>query len=68
MNPNEKPCFATNQGDWRGSTTMSASSFHTGGVHALLGDGSVRFISENIDYNTWTAIGTRNGGEKVGEF
>ncbi len=68
MNPNEKPCFATNQGDWRGSTVMSASSFHTGGVHALLGDGSVRFISENIDYNTWTALGTRNGGETVGEF
>lgn len=27
----------------------SASSYHVGGVHALFGDGSVRFISENID-------------------
>src|SRR6185503_11163628 len=26
------------------------SSWHTGGVHVLLGDGRVRFISENIDY------------------
>lgn len=25
------------------------SSFHTGGVHALMGDGAVRFISDNID-------------------
>ena len=65
MNPNEKPCFATNQGDWRGSSIMSASSFHTGGVQTLLGDGSVHFFSENIDYDTWAAIGTRNGGETV---
>ncbi|RLS57849.1 MAG: DUF1559 domain-containing protein [Planctomycetota bacterium] len=68
MNPNEKPCFATNQGDWRGSTTMSSSSYHTGGVHGLMGDGAVRFLSENIDYNTYASIGTRNGNETVGEF
>lgn len=68
MNPNEKPCFATNQGDWRGSTTMSASSFHTGGVHGLMSDGAVRFFSENIDYDLWASIGTRNGNEVVGEF
>ncbi len=68
MNPNEKPCFATDQGDWRGSTTMGASSYHTGGVQGLLCDGSVRFVSENIDYNTWASIGTRNGNETLGEF
>jgi len=68
MNPNEKPCFATNQGDWRGSTTMSASSYHTGGVQSLMADGAVRFIGENIDYDTYVAIGTRNGNEVVGEF
>jgi prepilin-type N-terminal cleavage/methylation domain-containing protein/prepilin-type processing-associated H-X9-DG protein len=30
-------------------TVLSASSHHTGGVQCLMADGSVRFISENID-------------------
>jgi prepilin-type N-terminal cleavage/methylation domain-containing protein len=68
MNPNEKPCFATNQGDWRGSTTMSASSHHTGGVHVLMTDGAVRFVSDNINFDTWAGIGTRNGSETIGDF
>ncbi|WP_417388213.1 DUF1559 domain-containing protein [Gimesia sp.] len=44
------------------------SSFHVGGAHFVLGDGSVRFISENIDQGTLSAITTRNGREVVGEF
>jgi prepilin-type N-terminal cleavage/methylation domain-containing protein len=44
------------------------SSQHTGGGHHLLGDGSVRFISENIDANTYSALTTRAGGEVIGEF
>ncbi len=43
-------------------------SFHTGGVQVLLGDGAVRFISENIDGQTLAALGTRGRGEVVGEF
>ena len=35
----------------RNSTT--ASSFHDGGVHVALGDGSVRFVSENINRSVW---------------
>jgi prepilin-type N-terminal cleavage/methylation domain-containing protein/prepilin-type processing-associated H-X9-DG protein len=48
--------------------SMSASSRHTGGAHVLLSDGSVRFASENIDVNLWRGLGTRNGGEVIGEF
>lgn len=47
---------------------VSARSQHIGGVHALTGDGAVRFVSENVDRATWRAVGTRAGGEMVGEF
>jgi hypothetical protein len=43
-------------------------SFHTGGVHVLLGDGAVRFLSENIDGNTLISLATRTRGDIVGEF
>ena len=42
---------------------MSFGSNHTGGCQFLLGDGSVHFISENIDYNTYLAGGSIGGGE-----
>ena len=43
-------------------------SLHVGGVHALLGDGTVRFISENIDLQTARRLFGRDEGETVGEF
>ncbi|MFO1001243.1 MAG: DUF1559 domain-containing protein [Planctomycetaceae bacterium] len=51
-----------------GKATMAANSRHIGGVHTLLCDGSVRFTSENIDLGVWRAVGTRGGGETIGEF
>lgn len=43
-------------------------SQHVGGLHMCMTDGSVRFISENIDYNTWTTLGDKADGRTVGEF
>ncbi len=43
-------------------------SFHTGGAQVLLGDGSVRFLSENIDAMLHRGMHSRNGGEILGEF
>lgn len=40
-------------------------SDHKGGANVLFGDGSVRFISQNIYPWTWVALSTRNGGEVV---
>ena len=46
----------------------SARSAHPGGVHAALVDGSVQFVSESIDLETWRALATRAGSEVVGEY
>lgn len=46
----------------------SFSSFHTGGYQFALGDGSVRFISENLDKNTYYAITAISNGWVTGEF
>ncbi|QDT42595.1 Type II secretion system protein G precursor [Gimesia alba] len=43
-------------------------SDHVGGAHFLLGDGAVRFVSENIDAGTLDALATKSGGEVIGEF
>ena len=44
------------------------SSWHTGGTFFCLGDGSVRFVSENIDGNLYVWLSTRHGQETIGEF
>lgn len=43
-------------------------SDHTGGCHCLLGDGSVRFVSQYLDAFVWAGLCTRAGGEITGEF
>jgi len=43
-------------------------SVHTGGAHFLMTDGTVRFISENIDYPTFVWINRIKEGVPVGEF
>ncbi|QDT82623.1 DUF1559 domain-containing protein [Gimesia chilikensis] len=43
-------------------------STHTGGMHVLLADGAVRFISENIDTNTRLNLANISDGNPLGEF
>ncbi len=43
-----------------------AVSHHTGGLPVSLCDGSVRFLSQGIDPNTWWAAVTPKGGEVLG--
>ena len=47
---------------------MGFKSRHVGGAQFLLGDGTVRFISDNIDYETYQRLGGRADNRVVGEF
>jgi prepilin-type N-terminal cleavage/methylation domain-containing protein/prepilin-type processing-associated H-X9-DG protein len=47
---------------WR---EVGFSSFHPGGAHFVFVDGSVHFLSENIDQIALTALATREGGELI---
>jgi len=43
--------------------TLGFKSLHPGGAMFCLGDGSVHFISETIDFQLYNELGTRAGGE-----
>jgi hypothetical protein len=43
-------------------------SGHSGGAFVLLGDGSVRFISQFVHQPTWAALSSRAKAEVVGEY
>jgi prepilin-type processing-associated H-X9-DG protein len=43
-------------------------SYHTGGCHFLMGDGSVRFISSSVNGSTYQALGTIAGNETLGGY
>ena len=51
-----------------GSTRMFARSMHEGGVHAGMADGSVRFLSENINRALYSYLGQRADNQVLGEF
>jgi prepilin-type N-terminal cleavage/methylation domain-containing protein len=44
---------------------ITARSYHPGGVNALCGDGSVRFVKSAVSGEIWRALGTMSGGEVV---
>jgi prepilin-type N-terminal cleavage/methylation domain-containing protein len=50
---------------WDWNNNYSFASQHPGGGMFTLGDGSTRFISENINLQTYRALGTMDGGESV---
>jgi len=59
--PNTRSCgfFIVNR------AVMPASSRHPGGTNMLFGDGSVKFIKDSVNLQTYRALGTRNGGEVI---
>jgi prepilin-type N-terminal cleavage/methylation domain-containing protein/prepilin-type processing-associated H-X9-DG protein len=47
------------------NTSSGFKSRHAGGANFTLADGSVQFISENIDYRNYQRLGDRQDGESV---
>lgn len=54
--------------NWPGGHTDQMYSQHVGGCHIMLGDGSVRFVSDSMDMRTFQWLCSRQGGEVIGEF
>ena len=63
---NQKTSAAGADQTWTGNTILN--SFHVGGIHVLLADGSVRFISDNLDFNVLTRLACKDDGQIIGEF
>ncbi len=62
MPPNQHACSIT-AAFGTVDSFIGSSSFHPGGANMLLLDGSVRFVKSSVALMTWTALGTRAGGE-----
>ncbi len=59
------PINTNPQGDFR---CDQWSSTHSSGAHSVMGDGAVRYVSQNLDWRVRRALATRAGSEVVGEF
>ncbi len=59
-------CASNNSSNW--NAIFGFKSQHTGGCQFVLGDGSVRFISQTIDRLTYARLGDKADGGVVGEF
>jgi prepilin-type processing-associated H-X9-DG protein len=77
--PNSVSCIFADA-NWQGWGVWSPTSYHSGGVQCLFGDGSVRFVSDSVNanapaadsdytgqsrYGVWGALGTPRGGESA---
>jgi prepilin-type N-terminal cleavage/methylation domain-containing protein/prepilin-type processing-associated H-X9-DG protein len=59
------PCVESTEDG--GGNKYSARSRHLGGVNVAFADGSVAFIRDGINPDTWKALSTMNGGEVIDE-
>lgn len=69
--PGEPPGSDSSQNcnDYRiWQTSQGFKSLHPGGAQFVLADGSVRFLSETIDYMTYQRLGDRRDRQPVGQF
>jgi prepilin-type N-terminal cleavage/methylation domain-containing protein/prepilin-type processing-associated H-X9-DG protein len=65
--PNTRACSNAPVDTWGQDPwgTAPPNSMHPGGVNVCMSDGSVKFIKDSVNLNTWWGLGTRNGGEVI---
>ena len=72
--PNNKGVPTHESGPWPTTTVTAGNqaganeepfSFHKGGINALFGDGSVRFVKDSVNLQTFRAVLTLKGQEVV---
>jgi prepilin-type N-terminal cleavage/methylation domain-containing protein len=64
--PNSQTTTPGSSLPYRNNTIIN--SFHTGGIFVLLTDGSVRFVSDYMNFQTLKKLAHRGDGQVVGEF
>ena len=73
MTPNTISCTGTpdastyiSNATWGGiGAAITATSNHPAGVNVGFGDGSVKFVKDSVNFQTWWDIGTRAGKEII---
>jgi hypothetical protein len=57
---NSKTAGAGANMTWGGNTILN--SYHTGGIHVMMGDGSVHFVSDNMNFVTFQQLCVKDDG------
>jgi prepilin-type N-terminal cleavage/methylation domain-containing protein len=61
----ERPCTPATQ---QSGSISAARSRHPGTVAVMMGDSSIRSVSDGIDMAVWRALGSARKGDTVGDF
>jgi prepilin-type N-terminal cleavage/methylation domain-containing protein len=65
INPKGAPATGTDN-TYDANTALTSS--HPGGTQVLIADGSVQFLSDNINFTTLTRLAARDDGQVVGNY
>jgi prepilin-type processing-associated H-X9-DG protein len=72
LTPNTKNCATASSdagdGSWAIGQNINAMSYHPGGVNMAFGDGTVRFIGDSIEKETYRWMGCRDDAHTVQDF
>jgi prepilin-type N-terminal cleavage/methylation domain-containing protein/prepilin-type processing-associated H-X9-DG protein len=66
---NNRPCVPSGSGVQAVlNLTAAARSMHPGGVQALFADGSVHFVTGDVDILNWQRLASMQDGQSTGEY